>query len=112
MKPITQAEQARWQREAVLALTEILNAHRGLPIIDWQLHGTLWLFGMIPLRDEDALASFEAWRDALGLGDETTLRDTVMDKHWATGAWTTGGGDRVKVMLHVTVPLPEDEVVR
>lgn len=112
MRPITQAEQARWQRVAAVALTEILDKHRDLPIIDWQLHGTLRLFGMIPLGDLDPLGSFETWRDALALGDETTLRDTVTDKHWVTGTWTSGNGDCVEVMLHTTVLLPEGEEVR
>lgn len=113
MRPITQAEQARWQREAVLALTEILDEHRTLPVVEWRVQDTRKLIIAIGSLSDDPIADYEAWRDALGLSGEKVMRDNVEDWRFCSGTWVTArGGHRVDVVLHVTVRLPEDEAVR
>jgi hypothetical protein len=72
MFPITQGEQARWQRQAVRELALILDAHAGLPAIAW----TVGPAGCVLAGRVNSLASparvieaFTAWRVALSLED-------------------------------------------
>ena len=67
---ITQADQERWQRDAVRELAAILDAHSGLPLIAWavgQSGGSL--AGRIAGPVPGTRAAFMAWQQALGLED-------------------------------------------
>lgn len=112
MRPITQAEDAAWQRTSCVALSEILAAHKSLPIIPWTATGGLRLYADISAYADDPAGTFEAWRDALELGDEKAVRDTHVERRWVSGEYATKrGGDKVTLIVHVTVDLPEDEAV-
>jgi hypothetical protein len=72
--PIRDAEQLRWQRDAVAVLGKLLElaARRGLPVIAWrlapagaQLAGECHCYPVAARR-----AEFAAWRDALGEPDK------------------------------------------
>ena len=69
---ITQADRARWQRQAAAELARILDAHPELPAIAW----TVGPAGSVLVGEVNGLApagqvraEFAAWRDVLALGD-------------------------------------------
>ncbi|HEY5986937.1 MAG TPA: hypothetical protein VIV12_11260 [Streptosporangiaceae bacterium] len=70
---ITQADRARWQRQAASELTRILDAHPQLPAIAW----TVGPAGCVLAGRVSGLAPagqvrdvFDAWRAALALGQD------------------------------------------
>ena len=69
---ITQADRARWQYHAALALAAILGDCGGLPLITW----TVAPVGLVlsarvpgPAPAGQVRAALAAWREALGLED-------------------------------------------
>jgi len=69
---ITQADRARWQREAARELAAVLDAHDDLPVIAWTigpagggLSGRIG--GLAPAAS--VRAAFTAWQQALALDD-------------------------------------------
>ena len=79
---ITQADRARWQYHAALALAAILGDCGGLPLITW----TVAPVGLVlsarvpgPAPAGQVRAALAAWREALGLED---------DREWPGGGGT------------------------
>jgi hypothetical protein len=74
MLPITNGERAAWQRRAAVTLVEILDAHKDLPVIVWTVaNAGSTLVGRIstPAPAVQATTVFDAWRQALALGERT-----------------------------------------
>jgi hypothetical protein len=100
---VTQADRARWQRQAVSELAAILDAHDHLPPIAWTLGpagGGLAgrINGLAPAAS--VRAAFTAWQQALGLDD---VLETTADG--GAAAWRRArawrGGVRVTVTAAV-----------
>jgi hypothetical protein len=104
---ITHGEQATWQRRAAMELTAILQAHRDLPIIAWTI-GTAGssLVGRVNglARAGQVRTTFEAWRLALGL----TEQSEVTSSGGAVYLRAVAHRNRVQVGLTATVLDEED----
>lgn len=99
---ITQAERARWQRQAAAELTAILDTHPGLPRIGW----TVGPAGLVLIGQVSGLAAaaqvreiFGGWRSALALEE---YREHPMS---AGAVWLHAATRRnqVKIRLSATV---------
>ena len=69
---ITQADRARWQREAAARLAAVLEANPELPVLAWTVTasgGSLSAQVLAPAAVRREL--FAQWRQALGLGEAT-----------------------------------------
>lgn len=100
---VTDADRARWQRQAASRLAVILDSHAGLPVIAWAIgpSGTRLtgsVDGAVPA--ECVRAAFAAWQGALGLDD---VSETACDG--GTVVWLRArawcGGVRVAVTATV-----------
>ena len=99
---VTQADRARWQRQAARELAAVLDAHDGLPLITWLvgpagpvLSGRV--NGLSPAGQVRAV--FAAWRAALAL-DESRERPGGGGTVFLQASARRGG---VKVRLTATV---------
>jgi hypothetical protein len=69
---ITQADRARWQRQAAAELAAILAAHPGIAVIAWTVSATGGaLSGQVLAPAAGRRGLFGEWRQALGLDDVT-----------------------------------------
>jgi hypothetical protein len=100
---ITQADRARWQREAVRELVAVLDAHDDLPLIAWTigpagggLSGRIG--GLAPAAS--VRAAFTAWQQALALDDVLETASGSGAVAWLR-ARTWRGGVRVTVTATV-----------
>ena len=108
---ITQADRARWQREAVCELAAVLDAHDDLPVIGWTigpagggLSGRVG--GLAPAGS--VRAAFTAWQQALALDDVTeTAPEGGAVAYLRARAWR--GGVRVTVTAAVFTAGEHDE---
>lgn len=107
---ITSGERAGWQRRAVAELLRILDTHRDLPLIAWRIAAAgAALVGHVHARGGTAQAreAFEAWRAALGLGEQTEIRGGLASLHLRAVA----DRNQVRVALIATIPTDEPEAV-
>jgi hypothetical protein len=108
MFPITQAEQAGWQRRDTAVLAAILDTHRDLPVIVW----TVWPAGAMlsgriagPGSAAEVRALFHDWRSALCLAEHS---ETV----GGSGiCYLRAVGRRDRVRLSLTATVFDDDVV-
>jgi hypothetical protein len=106
---VTQADRARWQREAVRELAAVLDAHDDLPVIAWSIGpagGVLSgrVGGLAPAAG--VRAAFAAWRHALALDDVTENASAGGAVCLRARAWR----GRVRVTVTATVfAVGEDE---
>ncbi len=103
---ITQADRARWQRQAAAELCRILDDCAGLPPIAWTVGpaGSV-LAGRVSGLAPQVREAFSAWRQALALEEH---REHQLDSGIA---WLHAAARRsqVKVRLTATVCWDEDE---
>lgn len=103
---ITQADRARWQRQAARELAAILDDCGGLPLITWTVvPAGLVLSARVPgpASAVRARAVLKAWRDALGLEDY---------REWPGGSGTTrlsAAGTRGEVRIRISAHVFEEE---
>lgn len=108
MFPITQAEQAGWQRRDTAVLAAILDTHRDLPVIAW----TVWPAGAMlsgrvvgPGPAATLRAVFHDWRSALCLAEHS---ETV----GGSGiCYLRAVGRRERVRIALTATVLDDDVV-
>jgi hypothetical protein len=105
---VTQADRARWQRQAARELASILDAHAGLPVIAWTIApagGGLSgrVSGLAPAAG--VRATFTAWQQALALDD---VRETVSGG--GAAAWLRARAWRSGVRVTVTATVISDEL--
>lgn len=71
---ITQADRARWQREAAARLAAVLEANPDLPVIAWTVTASGGaLSGQVLVPASARRQLFAQWRQALGLGEATEI---------------------------------------
>jgi hypothetical protein len=91
----TDAEQIRWQRDAVAVLGKLLElaARRGLPVISWTVdHAGARLVGHCYRRPaERRRADYIAWREALGDPDTEHESTTSSGIVRMVAVWNRGG---------------------
>ncbi len=106
---VTQADRWGWQRKAVRALAEILDAHPDLPQIAWHVGPTGSLAGQVNglAPAEEVRATFTAWRRALRLENvrEVPIRDTGIT---SLSGKVYYGTVHVAILARVFGPLPDD----
>jgi len=99
---ITQADRARWQHQAALALAAILGNCGGLPLITWTIApADLVLSARVPgpAPAGQARAAFTAWREALSLEDYREWPGSGgTTRPYAAG---TRGQVRIRICAHV-----------
>jgi hypothetical protein len=107
---VTQADLWAWQRRAVRALADILDANPGLPQVTWTIGPTGSLNGHVNglAPAEEVRATFAAWRHALRVEHihEVPIRDTGVTSLSGTAYQGTA---RVSLTARVYGPLPDDE---
>ena len=107
---VTQADRWSWQRRAVRALADILDAHPGLPQVAWHVGPTGALTGLVSgfAPAEEVRATFTAWQGALRLEDirEAPIRDTGITSLSGRGYH---GTVHVGLTARVYGPFPDDE---
>lgn len=103
---VTQADRARWQRQAAAELAAILAAHDGLPCIAW----TVGPAGAVLAGQVSGLASagqvreaFSAWQAALALEEAR--------EHQLSGGvtWLHAAARRHQVRIRLTATVFDDE---
>jgi hypothetical protein len=108
---ITQADRARWQREAAREPATMLDAHDDLPVIAWTIGpagGGLSgrISGLAPAAS--VRAAFTAWQQALALDDVAETASAGGAASWLRArAWR--GGVRVTVTAAVFTGDEPDE---
>jgi hypothetical protein len=110
---VTQADRWCWQRRAVRALADILDAHPDLPQIAWTIGPTGALAGQVNglAPAGEVRATFTAWQHALRLENvsEVPIRGTGV---------TSLSGKVYNCTVHVAIlarvfgPFPDDEPAR
>lgn len=98
---ITQADRARWQRQAVRELALILDAHAELPVVAWAVAPGGGLSGrVIGSAPAVARAAFSAWQQALSMDEVPETASGGGAAVWLRArAWR--GGVRVTVTAAV-----------
>jgi hypothetical protein len=106
---VTQADRWSWQRKAVRALADILDAHPDLPQIAWTIGPTGALAGQVNglAPAEEVRAAFTAWQHALGLENvrEVPIRDSGVTSLSGRGYH---GAVHVAILARVFGPFPDD----
>ncbi len=108
---VSQADRARWQRQAVRELSAILDVHAGLPLIAWTVAsagGGLsgHVNGLAPAAG--VRAAFTTWQQALALDDVLETVSGGGAAAWLRArAWR--GGVRVTVTATVFTSDEQDE---
>jgi len=103
---ITQADRARWQHQAALALAAILGDCGGLPLITWMVAPAgLALSARVPgpAPAGQARAALAAWQEVLGLEDY---------REWSGGGGTArlyAAGTRGEVTIRISARVFEEE---
>ena len=108
MFPITQGEQASWQRRAAAVLAALLDTHRDLPAIAWTVGPAgAMLSGRVAGLGPAATvrAVFHDWRSALCLVEHSETVGGPGTCH----LWAAASRDRVQLALTATVF--DDDVV-
>jgi hypothetical protein len=85
---ITQGQRAAWQRHAVATLANILERNTELPLISWTVcsAGCAVAGRVNPGGGERlARATFESWRQAIGLNEPTEVAGNGAGLRRATG---------------------------
>jgi hypothetical protein len=100
---ITQADRARWQHQAALALAAILGNCGGLPLITWTIAPAgLVLSARVPgPAPAGQVRALKAWREAL-----------VLDyREWPGGGTTrlSAAGTRGQVRIRISASVLEEE---
>jgi hypothetical protein len=104
--PITQGEQADWQRRDAAVLAAILDTHRDLPVIAWTVGAAgAMLSGRVtgPGPAAAVRAVFHDWRSALGLAEHS---ETVGE---AGTCYLRAVGRRDRVRLALTATVFDDD---
>jgi hypothetical protein len=102
---VTRADRARWQHQAALALAEIIEDCRDLPLITWTVAPAgLVLAGTVagPAPAGQVRATLAAWREALELEDY---------REWPGGGGTTrlhAAGRRGEVRVRISASVFEE----
>ncbi len=102
---ITQADRARWQRQAAAELASILGHCDGLPLITWTVSASGGsVCGRVtgPAPAAGVRGVFTAWQEALGMGD-------VLEAAVAGGTRLRARGWRGGVRVTVTATIPGGE---
>jgi hypothetical protein len=107
---VSQADRWGWQRKAVRALADILDAHPDLPPIAWTIGPTGSLAGQVNglAPAEEVRATFTAWQRALCLENvrEVPIRDTGIT---SLSGKAYHGTIHVAILARVFGPFPDDE---
>jgi len=107
---VTQADRWSWQRRAVRALGEILDAHPDLPQVTWTIGPTGLLTGLVNslAPAEEVRATFAAWQCVLRLEGvrEAPVRDSGVTSLSGHGYH---GTVRVGLTARIYGPLPDDD---
>ena len=107
MFPITQEEQASWQRRAAAELVVILEAHRDLPVIAWTVGPAgSTLAGRVDALEskEQVRAVFHCWRSALALAEHS---ETMV---WSGTCYLRAVGCRARVRLALTATIDAEDL--
>jgi hypothetical protein len=108
---VTRADRNRWQRDAVLELAAVLDAHGDLPVIAWTIGpagGSLSGRVGAPVPAIGVRAAFAAWRHALALDDVAEIASTGgASVYLRARAWR--GGVRITVTATVFAGSRDDE---
>ena len=98
---VTQADRARWQRQAARELAAILGAWGDLPLIMWAVGPAGGLAGSVtgPAPARDVRMVFTAWQRALAM-------DEVTETGVAGGTWLRARAWRGGVRVTVTATVP------
>jgi hypothetical protein len=102
MFEITHRERVGWQRRAATHLTEILAAHRDLPLLAWTVSNAgATLVGHVNSLGpaEEVRAVFDVWCDVLA----ADRRAERLSLGGSVYLWATAETGRVKVNLTATV---------
>lgn len=107
---VTQADRWGWQRKAIRALAEILDAHPDLPQVAWTIGSTGALTALVNglAHADEVRATFTAWQHALPVEDvrEAPIGDTGITSLSCRAYY---GSVPVALTARIYGPLPDDE---